>query len=292
VNKVYKQLKKYFLIGAKELIYGGHLSAIEDASLIVIAISLTSLPLNIIPIAIIYLAAQVVYTYNHFSEIAADSTSNPERTKYIKKDRTKKILAIYIVLLLFFVALTNIATILLVLIITLAGISYTVFLKEVLTKRIIGFKNVYTTSLLTSSIFIVPTFYGVQFNSTLVYLFCIAFMRMFVNTSFCDIKDIVSDKQFGLKTLPVVFGKKRTIYILNLISFISLIPLIFGVYNDSLPTEALFLGAAYFYRLYYLIKGSSVGEIELRRLAYIMVDSEYIFWLIVLVIGRGTLQIL
>jgi len=280
---LYKNIKLLFT----EFIYGGHLPSLGISGLILTIILLFNLPIYFLILIIPYLGVQIVYLYNHFREIDIDTVSNPERTGHLQKQigSIKQTIGGYIVLLVILLLFTNIKTLIFILTVVLGGILYTNYFKKI-TKKVPGFKNFYTAFFLALSIFLVPLFYELEVTSVFLYLFLLIFLRMLVNTTFFDIKDIESDKMINLKTLPVIFGKKRTIYLLQLINLISAIPLILGVNGNQLPRESIFLIISVLYSFYYLSNSLSVEGKNLRTLTYIIADAEYIFWPIIISIGK------
>jgi len=108
-----------------------------------------------------------------------------------------------------------------------------------------------------------------------------------VNTVFFDVKDLESDRQRNLKTLPVIFGKRMTIYLLHLINLIALIPLIVGVYSNDIPKESLVLLVFTLYSFYYLTQALFLDGKILRTLSYVIADAEYILWSILIIIVKA-----
>lgn len=281
---IMKKLKFIFM----EFIYGGHLLSLGASAIIFTLSYLLEQPTNILLLSIPYFISQVVYCYNHFRELEFDVISNPERAKYIEKQKKWSgiLLTIYSVLLLGVLLLSNIPTLLFSLFITLGGILYTDYFKEIGAKRIVGFKNFYTSSFGAITIFIIPLFYGLKIDVFFICLVLFVFMRLIVNAAFFDIKDIVSDKERGLKTFAVVLGKNRTLLLLNTINLGSIIPLTLGIYFNNYPKSYIILGSLAIYSLYYLIRAYSIDGKKLRNLSYMIVDAEYIFWPILIFIAR------
>jgi 4-hydroxybenzoate polyprenyltransferase len=113
-----------------------------------------------------------------------------------------------------------------------------------------------------------------------------------INVTFFDIKDIEGDREQGLKTLPVMLGKERTLKYLHMLNALAFIPLFIGVYMKVIPVYALSLTVFFFYDLYYLKKAEIVSNKNLRMISYTMADAEFILWPVLLVIASALYHIL
>jgi 4-hydroxy-3-methylbut-2-enyl diphosphate reductase len=65
-----------------------------------------------------------------------------------------------------------------------------------------------------------------SFNAGLIVAFIFSFSIVFIRSAMSDILEIQSDKLIGQETIPVFFGRKRTIVILRIISLILLVVLL------------------------------------------------------------------
>jgi len=271
-----------------EFVYGGHLAALGISGLVLSIILLHDLPINLIILIIPYLSTQVVYSYNHIKELNDDITSNPERTIFIanQKNRANALLYFYVLLLFLTLFFSNIGTALFVICIVVGGILYTDYFKGHITKYILGFKNLYTSLLLASSIFIIPLFYRENNFVFFLCLFVIVFIRLIVNTVFFDIKDIEMDNKKKLKTLPVVYGVRKTIVFLIIIDFLSVIPLLLGISYGYIPKTGLAIIFFTFYSVFYLAQGLSGNEKRIRLMSYLIADAEYVVWPLIIILGK------
>ena len=118
-------------------------------------------------------------------------------------------------------------------------------------------------------------------------MFFFIFLRGIINVTFFDIKDMESDGAQGLKTLPVILGKRSTLKFLHGLNLFSFLPLLAGVYIGIIPPFALSLFAFYFYDDYYLDKAEVVNNKGLRMISYTLADAEFILWPLVLLVGRA-----
>ncbi len=273
-----------------EFIYGGHLLSLGGAfGFVGSIIIILDLPFAWEPILIVYLISQIIYSYDHFKGIKEDILTNPERGEYLEKKAAY--LPFINFLYLFFLFLitmihANRGLLFFVLFLIFGGILYSIILKN-LTKKIPCFKNIYVSLFWALTIFIPLFYYSLSFSYFFVLFFCFIFLRLVTNTTFFDIKDIDSDKIKKLKTLPVSIGKKRTINYLNLINILSFTPLLVGILIGEITFFAITLFALYFYSLYYLIKAYEASPQWVRKISYLMVDGEYYFWPILLLLSKS-----
>src|SRR5690606_25901775 len=144
---------------------------------------------------------------------------------------------------------SNWQTALLTIFITAGGILYTERLKRI---PVLGWKTYYVSFFWAILILVIPFFYVLDTVTPYLYLVLFIFIRGLVNTTFSDIKDIESDRARNIKTFPAYWGKEKTLYILQVINLISLVPLVVGVINSDLPILALVLGLTVVNGVYYL----------------------------------------
>lgn len=201
------------------------------------------------------------------------------------------ILVGYITALFILSLFTNLYTFIFVAIVVVCGILYTEYFKGLTVGYLAGFKNFYTSFFWASTVVLVPLYYNNPIKIPLLYIFLFVFLRWIVNSAFFDIKDIESDSKRGLKTFAVVFGKEKSIRLLQVINLLSVVPLLIGVYTGNLEKVSLCLVILAFYGFYYLIKATTIDGKKLRTLSYIVVDAEYIFWPLLVILGQVLLKI-
>lgn len=271
-----------------EFVYGGHLLSFGALGVILTIVQLLTLPFNIVILLIPYLSTQVIYSYNHFKELRFDADSNPERATHInnRKRFTELLLGLYTISLIILLLTTNIPTIAFVVSVVVGGILYTDYFKAKIAKFVTGSKNFYSAFFWALQIFLVPLFHQSKLTTFYFYFFIIIFLTAFINSTFFDIKDIVSDKQRNLKTFPVVWGLKKTVYFLYALKLFTFVPLVLGIYTNALPKSAFIYIFFIAYGLYYLSQSLRLKGKELRNLSYIIADGEYILWPIMVFIGK------
>lgn len=282
ISKIFKNIYN-------EFIYGGHLLSLGGSATLVSIMLIMKVEISFVLLVIGYLILQVIYLYNHFKERDTDISGNPERVRHLQKMEkiVPYLLFIYLFLLIFFTFLTNYTNWLFLFFLLAGGILFTKKFKN-FTKKIPCFKNIYTAFFWAIAWTLIPFFhYSNSFSFLFFFLFfSFAFLRLFLNTIFFDLKDIKDDRKENLKTLPVLLGKRKTIYFLFVLNFISILPIIIGVWLGIFPYYSISLVALFLYTVYYLIKGFKADKKRIRFLSYILVDGEYLIWPFLIIIYK------
>ena len=278
----------YFNLIFEEVIHGGYLTALGAPALVLTTSIITYSHINIPLLIISYLMPLIVYSYDYMRDLDKDVESNSARCSHLQKKKKyyPLIMVFYCLLLIsLLVIFSNYKLILFIVLITLGGLLYATVLKG-LTKKIPIFKNIYTvlTWSLGGTLFV-----PLQFSLTLSLQFIVVFvfinMKGMINAIFFDLKDSLTDSKEGLKTLPVILGKKNAIKFLHFLNFAAFIPLVIAVYLKIIPLLTLSLIIFFFYSFYYLYKAqkSTNDEIWVRLGSF--ADFEFIFWPLILILS-------
>jgi 1,4-dihydroxy-2-naphthoate octaprenyltransferase len=274
------------------VIYGGHFTALSSPSIILSVIILMNLNITILDLLIAYLIPLIVYSYDYNKEKETDYISDPDKTKFFRMGNHNYITIIYIILLLVLLIILNKPNFLIfVAILVFGGLLYSIVFK-VLTKIIPGFKSIFITLIWAyAGTFFMIFLNDLTYGAIFIFIFAYIYMKGFINVVFFDFKDIASDKTKGLKTIPVLIGKKNSVLILSAINLIALFMIIYCVYINVLPSYAISLVVFTLYTFIYLFKGLNANEKELLNYTYIMADAEFILWPIVLIISKTLLNL-
>lgn len=269
-----------------EFVFGSHLVALGDIFALYVLAVVLKIPVTISFFIVVYLSILAINFLNRYEDIDQDMTSNPERSDSVNK-YFKFTPYIMVLLTVVPVGITTyfapIGAIVFMLFLFGLGILYSVLLKNV-TKRAIGFKDIMTALPYALLVIFMALFYNAPITLAVGLITVFYFIRMFINTTFFDIKDINADKKEGLKTFPVVFGEKKTKLFLVLLNLISIIPIVIGVYLNVLPAYSIALLITVIYAFLYLNKRKLfTSQITLYN---VIVDGEFIFWLPYLLIGK------
>jgi len=192
--------------------------------------------------------------------------------------------------LLFYYA--NAALIIFTLLLNFSGVLYTIFFKSI-TQVILCFKNFFVALVWASwGPFSLLFFYSLSISRFFILVFLFLWSQFFLNSIFFDLKDIESDRERGLKTLPVTCGNEPTLKFLYIANILGFIPIIIGVYLNIFPVFASSLLALLFYKFYYLKKAESADGKGLRAISYIIVDAETFLLPILLITGNLVIGIM
>lgn len=290
VRYSYAAVLRYMAVLQDEFIYGGHLTALGAPSKVLLVSILLNIQISLPLLPILYLAPLIVYNVDYYKSLEKDMATNPCRTSYLarKAGLYKYLIAFYAVLLIVSLALfADRGLIMLILALALSGVMYaTVF--KIITKKIPGFKNVFTSGIWASGVvFSLISYYSLPFDAFFGLVFMFLFMRSFGNVIFFDLKDVMSDAVEGLKTIPVLLGKERTVALLQAMNIISFLPIVIGVCLQKVPAYALSMIALAFFTFYNLRRA---GTVEARRLGYayyMLADAETLLWPIILLMGKA-----
>jgi 4-hydroxybenzoate polyprenyltransferase len=269
-----------------EFVFGSHLVALGDVFALYAMSVILNINVTISFFIVVYLSILAINFFNRYEDADQDTTTNPERYNSVNK-YFKFTPYIMVLLTIIPVGITTyyapIGAIIFMIFLFGLGIIYSIFLKDV-TKRILGFKDIMTALPYALLVIFMALFYSAPITFAVVLVTIFYFIRMFINTTFFDIKDIKSDKNTGLRTLPVILGKENTRLFLLILNFLSAIPILVGIYQKVLPLYSVALLVTIIYALSYLNKRKLFTN--QTTLYNVVVDGEFIFWLPYLLIGK------
>jgi 4-hydroxybenzoate polyprenyltransferase len=271
-----------------EFIYGGHLLSLGATSVVLTSSFLLDIKITWDCLILVYLGSQIVYLYDRIREIKNDLLTNFDRTQYIKKNFSYLALAILVYSLVFFGILLYFNKLFILIftsILLFLGLSYSRFFKKK-TKNIIGFKNLFVSFIWSLLIVFLTFYYYSSFSVPFFLIFSFVFLRLLIHEIFSDAKDVLSDKNQKLLTLPIIFGRKKTIIILQSINIISLTPLFFGIYYNFFPISSIILSFAILYTSFYLYMFERNKKHNMNSY-YAFTDGEYILWAPLFLIGKS-----
>lgn len=269
----------------QEFIYGGHLLSLGAACLAWSAGIILGKSFSLELFAIAYFISQVIYSFDHYKDIKKDARGHSERADYLNKQQWQApfLLVFYLVALAILTGFTkNIAVIVFVAAFLIGGILFPLVFKG-FTKKILGFKNFYTAFFWAAGSAFLPFFYY-KYSIGLVFVlfFVFVFLRSMVAVVFFDLKDEEVDRALNLKTFPVVLGREKTLLLVGIVNLSCIVLLAIGVCVKLFPMWTVALSLLSLYSCCYLNRAWSLSAESIRKLSYIMVDGEYIFWPILL----------
>jgi 4-hydroxybenzoate polyprenyltransferase len=270
-----------------EFVYGHHWCSLNASAIALSMMILLGINIRWEFVLIAYLGTQCIYNYNHYKEIDVDSVETSPRVDHIRKygDVYPLIIKIYGVLyFVFLVIYGNILSILFGIFLLSIGLFYTTNVKNA-SKKIIGFKSLYTSISWGLLILFTAIYCSYPLTIGVLLFFAFVFIRMMIITTFYDIKDISSDQESGLTTLPMIFKSKNSwLNILHGLNIISLIPIFLGIIFNILPINSLILLPLLFYGFTYIQKAKR-NTADINFLSYILADGDYNIWPVLLILG-------
>ena len=292
-SKFFIKLNKLGAFLKNEFIYGGHWLSLGGSAFAISIMLMLNTVFKFELILIVYLLCHIVYNFDHYRNLEQDKHDNPKRSNHLKKyQKLFPILfsiyvCLFIGLLWYFGNLLSLSVGILILII---GFLYSIGLKN-LTKKIIGFKNIYTSFSVSMLVILISFHIGISLNLSAIIIFIFIFLRLLINSSFCDLKDMNSDRKKNLKTLPIYFGKRRFLSFLHIINLLSLLLIVIGIISGALPIFVIIILLSFPIVLFYLNKAKN-PNVNIENLTSVFVDGEFILWPLILIGGQYLLTLL
>jgi 4-hydroxybenzoate polyprenyltransferase len=287
-NKIYVLLDLLNFL-YNEYVYGGHIAGTALLGMILTFSFINSDTLDLNLLLIAYFVPLIVYSYDHYRDIESDKITNPDRVQYLEKKSTyyRYIIGTYIAVLVALVIFGGqeiVEMLAFIAIIVGGGLLYAASFKN-FTKYIPAYKNIFVSLEWALAAAFLMVIYNHQDVITVftVIIFTFVFLKYCTNTIFCDLKDIEPDSEKGLKTVPVMIGFNKTIVFLCVLSIVTLLPLILGVYIQILPIYALLFTIFAVYDIVYILLAYINRDTEKWHKFGFLADIEITLWPIVLI---------
>jgi len=281
------RIKRILISIWNEFIYGSHFISLAGSSISVIGAFLLGIELTWPVPVIFYLLLQIGFFYNRYKDFNKDFLTNPERTQHIKRYIKYLPVIIFLYSVVFTLILAyygNLPSIILGLAMLFLALLYSEIAKEI-TKKIFLFKELYFAACWGLLILLLALFYSNPISIAVILLIIFVCLRIFLSTSLFDIKDIISDKNEKLKTLPVLIGEKKAYNFLAIFSFLVFIPLGIGICLDVFPLYTFSLILIIPYTLFYIYQVKK-KEMDPITLHYFIIGGEFNFYLFFLILGK------
>lgn len=230
---------------------------------------------------------------NRGSEVAQDSVSDPARTNYLQ-GRSRYLMVISG--LCFGIGYLLAATVNLVflgalLIPLVLAVTYTIGSKKLVS--LIGAKRLKEKLLVKNLVIsfgwsLIPVLVGLYYRSVPIFLLAFApyiFFRLMSNTVFFDLRDVRADSEFGVRTIPVVYGTGLAYRLMTIFDFVSAAYILLLVTFRLFPTFTLVMILLPAYSLIYRRISQSPGA-NLGLLCDLVADGEYLLWGPLLFFGK------
>ncbi len=226
---------KIFKFLLNEFLYNGQLQLLSGASIVYISTLLLDRKPEFFPSFIIYLTFLIIHIHDRYRDVEIDKLTNAVRVKHLSTylDKIPYLLfLIFAIILVIFFRFGNFLSFVFVITVITFGLLYPVFFKR-LTKKVYFFKNIFVSSVYALLVYFPVIYYNLGATSLSHLLSIFIFLECFISQACLDIKDIESDKKEGFLTLPVLFGKEKTLSLLGYASLISLFAFLLSAARTS-----------------------------------------------------------
>ena len=277
----------------RELVYGGHLLALGTASIAASSAILLGRSPTVVLLVMAYLFSYGAYMLNRGVEVSQDSISDPARTRFLQ-GRSKYLTAISIAS--FGAGYVLAATVSLIflgaLLVPLAlAVTYTVGSKKMV--HLIGAKRLKDKLLIKNAVIsfgwsLVPLLVGLYYRNitlALVAFVPFIFFRLMSNTIFFDLRDVRADREFGVRTAPVVLGMSFSYKLMNSFDISSAVIIAFLIATRIFPVYSAIMILLPAYSLAYRWVSQRPGS-DLSFLCNFVADGEYLLWGPLLILGK------
>lgn len=224
-----------------------------------------------------FLLTFTIYNLNKLTDIKEDSINLPERAGFINKNKkviTYATIASYVAALSL-AFLQNSFAVLIILFPLCMGIVYSIKILSFRLKDILGVKNAIIALAWAGTCSFLPIAVSFRAPIQILLVFYFLFVRCVVNTATFDVRDIEGDRMSGVRTIPVVLGRKKTKNLLLLLNS-TLIPWLAFSYFAGFFHQYLFvlifaIGYGYWYILHFC-----KDELKIGKSLDLLVDGEWI----------------
>lgn len=278
---------------ARELVYGGHLLALGTSSIAAASAFLLGRSPTLILLVMAYLFCYGAYMFNRGAEVSQDAISDPSRTNFLQ-GRSKYLTVISVTcfavgyLLAATVGLIFLGALLTPLVLALAYTAGSDKMVRILGARRLKDKLLVKNLVISLGWSLIPILVGLYYGSisiALVAFIPFIFFRFMENTVFFDLRDVRADREYGVRTAPVVFGSGLSYKIMSVFDILSAAYILILVVVHIFPLYSVIMvllsAYSFAYRQISLRPGSDLGF-----LCDFIADGEYLFWGPMLILGK------
>ncbi len=222
-----------------------------------------------------------IYGLNKLTDRKEDTINVPERTKFIKGKEhiIASFLLFSLMISLFLGVLQDILCVPILLFPLFTGIIYSVRVSSNLPrlKDMLGMKNLIVAfSWGVCSTFLPAICLPEKYFIQIVFVFYFFFTKSVINSLLFDVRDIKGDRICGVRTIPVVFGRRKTKNLLLVLNS-TFIPWLAISYLSGFFHQHLFvLIFAIAYGYWYIIHFCKEEGLKIGKSLDLLVDGEWI----------------
>ncbi len=230
-----------------------------------------------------FLVIFAVYCMNNLTDKEEDEVNSPEKASFVNSNEKTLTFAVgssYIIAIILGF-LDSFYTVLILLVPLFAGVIYSIKVSSKLPrlKDIFAVKNIIIAISWAVATTLIPAIHAPNiswvFITAILYFF---FVKSFVNSVVCDIRDIKGDTANGITTIPVKIGKEKTKNILSALTF-SIMPVISILLFCGLSLGYFMTMAFSMVNSYWHVNYVSNTE-EVSKYMSLLVHGEWIFVLV------------
>lgn len=264
----------------KEFVHGAYFTALAGLGVFCEELLLLQYPPATPLLALAFLLPLVVYNVDHLRGLESDLRTNPERATHLVRGASTRRAIVAVQLLAFLSTCGLVPTRVGIVSLVLLGLGLAY--PKRLTATIPAFKSFYVAGSLGSLGALAIVWYPKRFDALgVIAALSFVFLRLFLNVVFSDLKDLESDEAEGLRTVPVMFGVRRTVTFLYVLNVVAYVPLAVGLFAGALPSEAAVLIALVPYTAWYLRESQSPsrggGRVGVANIiTHMMSEGEFI----------------
>jgi 4-hydroxybenzoate polyprenyltransferase len=273
----FEKIKSLFVF----LAYTNILLALGAALAAYASFILLQIPVDFVPILIIFLITFSIYSLNRIIEFEDDRINHPSRSDFTEEHMDWLIafsLIAYIIAIIFSV-LRNLETFLISLLPMIIMLLYsikwtprTVRDKFGRLKDLLLIKNMAVSLTWAAMIFVIIFYTSSSITLSTLTVFLFLFIRFLINVIVFDVRDIKGDKIYNVTTIPVYLGLYKTKILLYILNTILGLFLIASVFLGWLPPSAHVINISTLYGYFYIYR---IGKNNIRFLCDVIVDGEY-----------------
>jgi len=231
---------------------------------------------------------------NRGSEVKQDLISNPSRTNFLQsRGRYLKVISAASFAIGYLLAATvNLVFFSALLVPLILAIAYTIGSKKF--ARVLGSSRLKDKLLVKNLVIsfgwsLIPLLVGLYYGSVplvLLGLVPFVFLRLMSNTVFFDLRDVRADAEFGVRTIPVVYGIDLSYRMMNLVDIASGAYVALLVLTHFFPIYTIVLVLFPIYSIFY----RSISRLPTANLDFLcdfVADGEYLFWGPLMFLGKS-----
>jgi 4-hydroxybenzoate polyprenyltransferase len=256
-------------------------TSIFMAAVLVAILYLSFLLQNIVSSALLLIAtfflAMSVYNLNKVSDLEEDVINQPERARFIKKNRDYIVFAclesVNIAVVLAFFA--NPAAILVILFPFYVGVFYSMGVRRLRLKNFLVLKNIMIAMAVTVGAVLLPLAVHVNIPLILLLIAYWIFLKVFIDSVVLDVRDIEGDRKAGVRTIPVSLGRNKTRNLLLFLNSTLAVWVAFSLYQGLFHPYQFVLILSVLYGYWFILRFTRASAKE-SRLFEVFVAGEWL----------------